>query len=305
MTKLFWTSLSLFAASAVAVPMAVDGARYTNTTTTENVQAPSQVIDQQDNGRCNVVQTIYITETATPTPSPPVVTVEIAIATPVSSSQQSCQSSHTAGSEPQGAAVKEPEAPQAPPAPVSAPAPAEAEPKAPEAPAPAPEAPAKAPEAPVPAEPATTTEAAPAASDEAPVSPPAGNSGSSNSGSGSGLGAINVMHTGQATYYSPNANLPVLKDSPVYGACGFVNTDADKVVALQHSLYTGLKSANQNKCGSKIRISYNGKTAEATVADMCPGCKTEYDLDLSESLFEELEPNLGVGVLKGIEWEFI
>jgi len=288
MAKLFWTSFSLFAASAVAVPLGAGGVKYVNNTSTENVQAPSQV-NQQDNGQCGgILKTVYITETATPSPTLPVVTVEIAIATPTSSVPQSSGCSDAASaSDYHGAPIKEPEAPKAPEAPE---APAAAEPKTPEAPAPESSPEAKAPEAPAPEAPVTP-----------PVAPP---SSGSNSGSGSGIGAVDVMHSGRATYYSPNANLPISKESPVYGACGFVNTDADKVVALQHTLYTGLKSQGQSKCGSKIRIFYNGKSAEAEVVDMCPGCHNEFDLDMSESLFEYLQPDLGVGHFE-MEWEFI
>ena len=52
-----------------------------------------------------------------------------------------------------------------------------------------------------------------------------------------------------------------------------------------------------------ITNTQNGKTAEAFVADLCPGC-SEGDLDMSPSLFSELnDGNMDAGVFD-ITWNF-
>lgn len=50
-------------------------------------------------------------------------------------------------------------------------------------------------------------------------------------------------------------------------------------------------------------MSDNGNTVTATVADACPGCVSEYSLDLSVATFEALG-SLDTGVLP-ITWSFV
>jgi expansin (peptidoglycan-binding protein) len=49
------------------------------------------------------------------------------------------------------------------------------------------------------------------------------------------------------------------------------------------STYDTMTGKATNKwCGQKIRIEYNGKSVDAKVMDMCPGC-AGHDLDLSDA----------------------
>jgi len=288
MTKGFLSTISLFAISAVAVPMALDAPAFGNATKTGQVPTSSP---EYEVGRCGFIKTVYVTET--PAPSPAVVTVEIQVVTPTTSSQQSTPTVEAAApvapapEAPKAPEAPAPEAPKAPEAPEAPKAPETQEaPKAPEAPAPE----AKAPESDAtPAAPPAPAEKAPETN--TPVTPP------SDGGNADPLsGAANVVHKGEATYYSPDG---------AAGACGNYNTDSDKVVALPYQLYDALKGSKQSRCNDKIRITYNGKTVDATVADRCPGClASEGHLDLSTSLFEELA-DTALGVIKPIYWEFL
>ncbi|KAJ3553667.1 hypothetical protein NM688_g3485 [Phlebia brevispora] len=82
------------------------------------------------------------------------------------------------------------------------------------------------------------------------------------------------------------------------GACGWTNTDSDKIIAVSSSIFDGGKY-----CGQSIQITNtaNGQVAYGTVADSCPGCGPG-DLDMTPSLFEELG-DLAQGVLP-ITWDF-
>jgi len=46
-------------------------------------------------------------------------------------------------------------------------------------------------------------------------------------------------------------------------------------------------------CNKKIRITYNGKSADAVVADRCPGCTGEAGLDCTPALWEKLTGGIG------------
>jgi len=49
------------------------------------------------------------------------------------------------------------------------------------------------------------------------------------------------------------------------------------------STYDTMTGKATNKwCGQKVRIEYNGKSVDAKVMDMCPGC-AGHDLDLSDA----------------------
>ena len=65
--------------------------------------------------------------------------------------------------------------------------------------------------------------------------------------------------------------------------------------------WTGNPNLNPN-CGKSITISHNGKTAQATIEDTCPGCSGN-SLDLTPSLFEVFA-DLSVGRVSGVEWWF-
>ncbi|KAJ3473943.1 hypothetical protein NLI96_g12739 [Meripilus lineatus] len=80
------------------------------------------------------------------------------------------------------------------------------------------------------------------------------------------------------------------------GACGRTNVPSDFVVALN-----GVQWANRAHCGKRITISARGKTTQATIVDLCPGCPNN-GLDLSSGLFKFFAP-LDVGVITG-SWNF-
>ncbi|KAI0718970.1 hypothetical protein C8T65DRAFT_736997 [Cerioporus squamosus] len=64
--------------------------------------------------------------------------------------------------------------------------------------------------------------------------------------------------SGDATYYEPNGGL---------GACGSPIQNSDFAVALSSDQYSG-----GSNCGRRINVQYQGKSVEATVEDLCPGC---------------------------------
>jgi expansin (peptidoglycan-binding protein) len=55
-------------------------------------------------------------------------------------------------------------------------------------------------------------------------------------------------------------------------------------------------------CGKSITISWQGKTATATIMDTCPGCANG-GLDLTPSLFQQFAP-LSEGRLTGMTWTY-
>lgn len=109
--------------------------------------------------------------------------------------------------------------------------------------------------------------------------------GSSSGGVSSGASYDNV----EITVYDMNVG--------DYGACGEVQSDDSKVVAISigawnemggsiHNVMTG-ESSNP-WCGKEVEIEYQGHTATAKIMDMCPGCVNKYDIDLSRSVWAEL-----------------
>ncbi|KZT00348.1 uncharacterized protein LAESUDRAFT_709032 [Laetiporus sulphureus 93-53] len=80
------------------------------------------------------------------------------------------------------------------------------------------------------------------------------------------------------------------------GSCGNTVTNSEYIVALDSALYD-----SGAHCGKSITIEYDGKTAQATIADECPGCPSG-GLDLTESLFEHFA-SLDVGVIYG-DWYY-
>ncbi|KAF4615363.1 hypothetical protein D9613_003263 [Agrocybe pediades] len=84
------------------------------------------------------------------------------------------------------------------------------------------------------------------------------------------------------------------------GACGIVNVPSDFIVALNGQQFgSGYPGPN---CFKQIKLSYGGKTAVATITDMCPGCPYG-GLDLSRGLFKHFASE-DLGVLSG-EWSFV
>ncbi|KAI1795852.1 Non-catalytic module family EXPN protein [Ganoderma leucocontextum] len=73
------------------------------------------------------------------------------------------------------------------------------------------------------------------------------------------------------------------------GACGTVHSDNSFVAALQTKRYGDLSQQSSN-CGRKITLTNtnNGKTVGVTVADACPTCGDQNDLDLSYEAFLQI-----------------
>ncbi|PPR05766.1 hypothetical protein CVT24_006832 [Panaeolus cyanescens] len=82
------------------------------------------------------------------------------------------------------------------------------------------------------------------------------------------------------------------------GACGFTNTNAERVAALP----TGHLAGGAN-CGRNIQVTYGGASVVAKVVEYCSACGTN-DIDLSQVAFQVLAP-LSVGVIHGVNWNFI
>ncbi|KAK0207346.1 riboflavine-aldehyde-forming enzyme [Armillaria fumosa] len=93
--------------------------------------------------------------------------------------------------------------------------------------------------------------------------------------------------TGDATWYAPNGG---------FGACGTPLQNSDHIVALSTAQYAG--GAN---CGKVIRVSYEGRSVDVTVRDLCPGCGTN-GIDLSSSAFQQLA-GLDVGRIR-VTWDY-
>lgn len=79
---------------------------------------------------------------------------------------------------------------------------------------------------------------------------------------------------------------------PGLGACGQYSSDSDFIVALNAPQYgSGYPGP---ECFKQVQISANGKTATATIMDLCPGCGYG-DLDMSPALFNHFaDPSVGV-----------
>lgn len=175
---------------------------------------------------------------------------------------------------------------------------------------PAPETSAPAPETSSPAAPetsSTSVETSQAPTSQAPPSqPPAptttstssqqqapsssSSSSAAPSSTGGGSGGSGQTFSGDATYYTPGM-----------GACGWTNSESDKIVALNVDQFGSTSNGNEN-CGKKIKIEYNGKEVEVEVTDKCPGCKYG-DLDLSPAAFDELADE-AEGRIQ-INWSFV
>lgn len=145
--------------------------------------------------------------------------------------------------------------------------------------APAPAAPTTTEAAYTPAPAPATTEAAPAATTAAAA--PAEQQSYQSSGSSS---------TGESF---SDVDLTINPLTGALGACGEPMHASDLYVAIAQSAWgastydTMTGKATNKWCGQKIRIEYNGKSVDATVMDMCPGC-AGHDIDLSDAAWEAI-----------------
>jgi len=103
-------------------------------------------------------------------------------------------------------------------------------------------------------------------------------------------GPIQKRTTGRATYYLVGQ-----------GACGQYNVPSDFIVAMNEPQYgSGYPSPN---CFRQITIHAEGKTATATVMDLCPNGYCSYgDIDMSQGLFEYFH-STDVGAFQ-VDWEW-
>ncbi|KIJ98933.1 hypothetical protein K443DRAFT_103189 [Laccaria amethystina LaAM-08-1] len=80
------------------------------------------------------------------------------------------------------------------------------------------------------------------------------------------------------------------------GACGKTNTGSDFIVALNAAQWDG-----GSHCFQTITISYQGKSTQAQITDLCPGCPYG-GLDLTRGLFSYFADQ-SVGIIYGT-WNF-
>ncbi|KAK9893331.1 hypothetical protein P389DRAFT_19677 [Cystobasidium minutum MCA 4210] len=136
--------------------------------------------------------------------------------------------------------------------------------------------------------------AASSSSSETPAPAPSSSAATNNGNNDNNGSASSENFTGQASWFTQNGNP---------GACGIYHSDSDYIVALQQDMYGNLGQQSQY-CGRSLTITNTatGATAQAVVADACPGCATYHSLDLSTGLFQALG-NLDQGILP-ISWHF-
>jgi hypothetical protein len=84
---------------------------------------------------------------------------------------------------------------------------------------------------------------------------------------------------------------------PGLGACGGYNGPGDFIVALNQAEWAG-----GAHCGNTITISYKGKSTQATIVDLCPGCEY-HGLDLTPGLLRFLTSNSGEQMVFG-DWHY-
>ncbi|KAJ1927650.1 hypothetical protein IWQ60_002753 [Tieghemiomyces parasiticus] len=98
--------------------------------------------------------------------------------------------------------------------------------------------------------------------------------------------------TGDGTYYSPSVGT---------GACGWDNSDSEKVVALNAPQFgEGNPNSNSN-CGKMVNIKGPKGEVQAKIVDKCPVCKSG-DLDMSPGAFDEIADEADGRV--SITWSF-
>ncbi|TFK78656.1 hypothetical protein K466DRAFT_668368 [Polyporus arcularius HHB13444] len=106
------------------------------------------------------------------------------------------------------------------------------------------------------------------------------------------------MSGGDATFYTAGV-----------GSCGFTNTDADFIVAVDVATITSFPGAGANPnanpmCGRQLVVTGpDGNSVTVTVADTCPTCAPG-SVDLTPTAFQQLA-SLDVGRLHGISWTLI
>lgn len=145
--------------------------------------------------------------------------------------------------------------------------------------------------APAPAAP-TTTEAAytPAPAPATSAAPAATTAAAAPAQQQQSYGTSDSSSTGKSF---SDVDLTINPLTGALGACGEPMYASDLYVAIAQSAWgastydTMTGKATNKWCGQKIRIQYNGKSVDATVMDMCPGC-SGHDIDLSDAAWEAI-----------------
>lgn len=94
---------------------------------------------------------------------------------------------------------------------------------------------------------------------------------------------------GKLTWYAGG-----MLDNPACG--GPTPSDSDYIVAVSSDGSYGV-------CNQRVRLSYQGKTVVARIADYCDGCGHGH-FDATKGLFSDFA-DLDVGVLTGVNYELL
>ncbi|WFD43339.1 hypothetical protein MPSI1_002000 [Malassezia psittaci] len=100
---------------------------------------------------------------------------------------------------------------------------------------------------------------------------------------------IEKRSSGKLTWYGGS-----MLDNPACG--GSTPTDSDMIVAVA-------QDAGYGSCNQKVKLSYNGKSVTARIADYCEGCGYGH-FDGSKGLFKKFA-DLDEGVLTGLSFELM
>lgn len=117
-------------------------------------------------------------------------------------------------------------------------------------------------------------------------------SGTSSAVSSSSAGNSKGQFTGDATFYTPEAD-----------ACGTTSSESDLVAALNAPQFgDDVESDNNPNCGRRAYIRRGSKSVTVRIVDECPECKYG-DLDLSPAAFNKLgDPDEGRFT---IQWNWV
>lgn len=110
-----------------------------------------------------------------------------------------------------------------------------------------------------------------------------------------------------------DVEITIYDNTGAAGACGEALTDDMNVVAISqgawnemggttHDIMTG-ESTNP-WCGKNIEIEYQGKTANAKIMDLCPGCVNSHDIDLSHAVWKDLGLT-EITRYSGVNWKIV